>query len=67
MESHRIERPIGVWLHGLSAIIDLDMDVGSQWEDIAFSTVYFAIAQRFVEHVKRLEKLKEGQETCWMY
>ncbi|RBR26055.1 uncharacterized protein FIESC28_01083 [Fusarium coffeatum] len=51
MESHGIERPIDVWLHGLSAIVDLDMDVGGQWQETISSAVYFAIAERFVEHV----------------
>ncbi|KAJ4011035.1 hypothetical protein NW766_007667 [Fusarium irregulare] len=50
MKSHGIERPIDVWLHGLSAIIDLDMDVGGQWQETISSAVYFAIAERFVEH-----------------
>ncbi|EWZ79033.1 hypothetical protein FOWG_16806 [Fusarium oxysporum f. sp. lycopersici MN25] len=51
MESHTIERPIDVWLHGLNAIIDLEMDVGDQWAKAISSTVYFAIADRFVEHI----------------
>ncbi|KAI8412265.1 hypothetical protein FOFC_08895 [Fusarium oxysporum] len=31
MERHAIERLIDVWLHGLNAIFDLELDVGDQW------------------------------------
>ncbi|KAG8677834.1 hypothetical protein FPOAC1_003862 [Fusarium poae] len=51
MDKHNLQRPIDAWLHSLSAIIDLHMDLGDEWAKQVYRSVYYCIATDFVDHV----------------
>ncbi|KAL5590877.1 hypothetical protein FOBRF1_014434 [Fusarium oxysporum] len=47
MDRNGIERPLDVWLQGLSSIIDLDMRVTANWQETLKSTVYYGLSRHF--------------------
>ncbi|KAJ4258846.1 hypothetical protein NW762_007933 [Fusarium torreyae] len=51
MDVHNLQRPIDAWLYSLSSIIDLDMDLKDEWAKQAYRSVYYGIADDFVEHI----------------
>ncbi|KAF5586642.1 hypothetical protein FPANT_7176 [Fusarium pseudoanthophilum] len=51
MDRNGIQRPLDVWLQGLSSIIDLDMSVTANWQQTLKSTVYYGLYCHFVEHI----------------
>ncbi|KAF5620808.1 hypothetical protein F52700_11134 [Fusarium sp. NRRL 52700] len=51
MDRTGIQRPLDVWLQGLTSIIDLDMRVTADWQQTLKSTVYYGLFCHFVEHI----------------
>ncbi|KAF5610696.1 uncharacterized protein FSUBG_2957 [Fusarium subglutinans] len=51
MDRNGIQRPLDVWLQGLSSIIDLDMGLAANWQQTLKSTVYYGLFCHFREHI----------------
>ncbi|EXK78601.1 hypothetical protein FOQG_16716 [Fusarium oxysporum f. sp. raphani 54005] len=51
MDRNGIERPLDVWLQGMSSIIDLDMRVTANWQETLKSSVYYGLFCHFQEHI----------------
>jgi hypothetical protein len=51
MDRSGIQRPIDVWLQGLSSIIDLDMDIKANWRETLKLTVYYSLFLHFEKHI----------------
>ncbi|KAM0471013.1 hypothetical protein ACHAPX_009582 [Trichoderma viride] len=51
MTNHGFTKPIDVWLQSLKAIIDLDIDTEGCWKQRISESIYFPIADWFINHI----------------
>ncbi|KAK4060513.1 uncharacterized protein Triagg1_10740 [Trichoderma aggressivum f. europaeum] len=51
MAKHGFTKPIDVWLQSLEAIMDLDIDTEGCWKQHISKSIYFPIADQFIDHI----------------
>ncbi|KKP07214.1 hypothetical protein THAR02_00644 [Trichoderma harzianum] len=51
MAKHGFTKPIDVWFQSLEAIIDLDIDTEEYWKQHISESIYFPIANSFINHI----------------
>lgn len=51
MAEHSFTKPIDVWLQSLEKIMDLDIDVEGHWKEHICESIYFPIADMFINHI----------------
>lgn len=54
MEAYGWTKPLNVWLQSLEVLIDLEIDPDGIWSEIVKDTVYFPIADTFIDHMKKM-------------
>lgn len=51
MTKHGFTKPIDVWFQSLETIIDLDIDIKGCWKRHICESIYFPIADSFIDHI----------------
>ncbi|KAL7942497.1 hypothetical protein V8C42DRAFT_331170 [Trichoderma barbatum] len=54
MEAYNIAKPIDVWLQSLETIIDLEIDPEGHWKEYIKHSIYYPIADMFIDHIGEL-------------
>ncbi|KAL7960412.1 hypothetical protein V8C34DRAFT_277086 [Trichoderma compactum] len=54
MEAYGFTKPLDVWLQSLEVLIDLEIDPDGIWSEFVKETIYFPIADNFVDYMKKM-------------